>query len=742
MRRWLLGIVCAMVLLTFAHPASAKTVIKQDGCDITVTVTMAFYGEGVKRELIDGWVKDAEKVWNGPDGAQLYGDCECKVKFIFKKLIVSNADACPKGAHCIKVVKTNPASQHTSHVHAGIKGGLGLDPYPFKDSGSGEWDNEDSGHVIAHEIGHLMGLNDEYFKYTVNFTVGENGSITIHEILITYPWWLEETEARKAKIKKKLEDWYAPSDTIDLDIGKIINEIYNLKMGPDGTYIPDEPEPEPDDKSQTQEDSDLQPGTAKDSIMGDDYYTGKPKKEHLEWIVKENGLDCPISCCCGNGKIDTVVGEHCDVAMDPHNCPSLLPICDKDCKCRSKSVFTTSTSGLATTTTLGGYGGSTTTLSGYGGSTTTLSGTGGSTTTLAGTTGAGGDTTPSSSTTSTTIKPKCSTNADCGEITNKRICKDGDVYTVKTSPRCKSPGTESASCISTLKTTKTQDCDPDRCVGGECVKDGPSTTIPSAGGCCDCSLPYGCASGPSIDDGDCDDACYPYDGVFVPSAICSLDTGNCEVVTTTSSTTSTTIDERIVTTSTQATTTTVVTYTCSGDLFSSDNCDGSCSSCETCEQYQQTTCYYCDKIGTCTSDSECPSYHSCTECQCVTDCSGYCGSVGYGFSNSPGVGSSSDCASQGDSSSALGQLISELGESCYATCGKGYFMTGISNTCCSSGIFLISYWYSSPGTSHRKCIAISCSVAVSPAFNWITALAIRPRTSSGTPTTTTAATLG
>lgn len=75
-------------------------------------------------------------------------------------------------------------------------------------------------------------------------------------------------------------------------------------------------------------------------------------------------------------------------------------------------------------------------------------------------------------------------------------------------------------------------------------------------------------------------------------------------------------------------------------------------------------------------------YHNCVQCQWITDCSGYCGSVGEGFSNTPGVGTANDCAQQGNPGSALAQLIEELSATCYATCGKGWFLDGISDTCC------------------------------------------------------------
>ncbi|GAG17458.1 unnamed protein product, partial [marine sediment metagenome] len=44
--------------------------------------------------------------------------------------------------------------------------------------------------------------------------------------------------------------------------------------------------------------------------------------------------------------------------------------------------------------------------------------------------------------------------------------------------------------------------------------------------------------------------------------------------------------------------------------------------------------------------------------------------------------SGNDCAGEGNPNSVLAQEISELSESCYAVCGKGYFLGGLSDNCC------------------------------------------------------------
>ncbi|MBU0761696.1 MAG: hypothetical protein KKD39_01610 [Candidatus Altiarchaeota archaeon] len=49
----------------------------------------------------------------------------------------------------------------------------------------------------------------------------------------------------------------------------------------------------------------------------------------------------------------------------------------------------------------------------------------------------------------TTAPPQiaCSTNSDCGERREERICKDGDVYLQSISPYCRTPGSPQSECI-------------------------------------------------------------------------------------------------------------------------------------------------------------------------------------------------------------------------------------------------------------------------------------------------------
>jgi hypothetical protein len=174
---------------------------------------------------------------------------------------------------------------------------------------------------------------------------------------------------------------------------------------------------------------------------------------------------------------------------------------------------------------------------------------------------------------------------------------------------------------------------------------------------------------------------------------------------------------------------------CGQSLYETDDCDSACElECEVCRQYQGYPCYECAKrectqiqssktlysltqcqsncpadTGLCVksaecghcyyckafecgngvlepgeqceSDSQCPDYHTCNNCQCITDCGSYCASVGQGFTNYAGIQDSTGCGG-GDGTGSKLQQVMGAPETCYAKCGRGYFMDGLSDTCC------------------------------------------------------------
>jgi len=540
----------------------ATTTITTTGCESLLIVKLAFWGPGVNQSVMEGWERDAENLWNGPRASQLYGECKCKLKFDFQMQIVANAAACPADAHCIEVKRVGPAGSHRPYVVPG--GDIDRDFFdgPYDGRRTGQFSERTNGLTAAHEIGHLMGLPDEYFEFDANYTVHANGSITLHGAWITYPRREVADEVYGEKIRDILQRRVAS--------GRIRRGISNF----------------------THHDG-LTPGASNNSIMGQEPgFAWVAEKYLIDKITGRRRVICPDRCCCGNGVFDAGK-EECEKSATPTGCSETKPKCSEECKC--EPLPTTST--MATTITMGGG-------IATGGGEGEVTGTGGASP-------------------STTIKPKCMASSDCGKATVKRICKGSDVYEQKSTPTCNSPGTPQAECVAKLKDTLAEDCGEDYCVNGECVRT-TTTTLPQPGGCCDCPAPLGCASGPLIDAGDCPVACNPYQGVFIDNAICSLVTGNCEPVQ--AAATTTTLRDYVPTTTlrtceqrgyygsqsscqgachspsyctygeaTRCWHCNQVTVECGQGLHISSNCDGQCDSGkgEQCILYQGGPCYYC-----------------------------------------------------------------------------------------------------------------------------------------------------
>lgn len=130
-------------------------------CDYTITVTAVFHGTGATDTLIANWETETEEIWNGEDGYRVWGGGCCTVKFDFDFSLLAPGEQPPEDAHVIEVKAV--AGSHTSWV------GTPLPTPGSTETTTGEWDNLDSGPVVAHEIGHLMGLDDEYHYHNGNY---------------------------------------------------------------------------------------------------------------------------------------------------------------------------------------------------------------------------------------------------------------------------------------------------------------------------------------------------------------------------------------------------------------------------------------------------------------------------------------------------------------------------------------------------------------------------------------------
>jgi hypothetical protein len=130
-------------------PALDITVTQGTGnerCVIRITLNLQFRGGGATQALVDSWVPAILAMWNNQLSTNL-----CVIQLTVNTKVGGDPD--PNYAQ-ITVVDVPPGGRHRSNMtlgHSGVANDL-----------VGEWDNADSGAHVAHELGHALGVDDEY----------------------------------------------------------------------------------------------------------------------------------------------------------------------------------------------------------------------------------------------------------------------------------------------------------------------------------------------------------------------------------------------------------------------------------------------------------------------------------------------------------------------------------------------------------------------------------------------------
>ena len=168
--------------LALALPAMAETSCESKDCGITITIKMAFTGEGATDARVQAWTEEIKNVWN--DDWE-YGACDCPITFAIE---TKKVDSCPEsGFHCVTVgtglvIDENGRAYVAYMDKVAAKGesigGSWSGPYtsrPIPSGGitfGGETYTPSEGETFkdaAHEAGHAMGLDDEYDAAAGNY---------------------------------------------------------------------------------------------------------------------------------------------------------------------------------------------------------------------------------------------------------------------------------------------------------------------------------------------------------------------------------------------------------------------------------------------------------------------------------------------------------------------------------------------------------------------------------------------
>lgn len=192
-------------------------------CEYKVTVKIAFHGDGASQTQIDSWETQAEEIWNGSEGSRGWGgegdekDC-CTVEFDFVFEIVTDGNF-PEDAHVVEIKKVDAA--HTSFVNTPL-------PTPGStETTTGEFDSLDNGAVVAHELGHFMGLDDEYHYDEDGNYVNDNEQDEDPQSIMAQTWG--DVSALPEHVDKIMSD---AEIECDCDYSITITPIYDINISP------------------------------------------------------------------------------------------------------------------------------------------------------------------------------------------------------------------------------------------------------------------------------------------------------------------------------------------------------------------------------------------------------------------------------------------------------------------------------------------------------------------------------
>ncbi|MBD3360060.1 MAG: hypothetical protein GF365_05150 [Candidatus Buchananbacteria bacterium] len=150
------------ILFFYPQQLNAKTIItEKDGCFYEIKVKIVFdfqyqLSQSETEKILTDWRKAMSGVWNGVFGSTILND-QCFVYYDFELVEMGKGKICNDYPefHCISVID----DQFNSRNH--LADATIVKANSFQNSW-GEWTNQIEPLIAAHEVGHMMGLSDEY----------------------------------------------------------------------------------------------------------------------------------------------------------------------------------------------------------------------------------------------------------------------------------------------------------------------------------------------------------------------------------------------------------------------------------------------------------------------------------------------------------------------------------------------------------------------------------------------------
>ncbi|MBD3210748.1 hypothetical protein GF318_05185 [Candidatus Micrarchaeota archaeon] len=283
-----------LVLSSVVFPTTEVTV---DDCSITVDVKVGFAGDGASDEFIKKFEDGVKKIWQGKDFT--YGDCECPVEIKLETKKFVTCYQAGKDYHCFDVQETD------GFYYSYVRHTLYSDRSFWRDgkmrAARGNVSTSNTGNILAHEFGHLMGLKDEYYYVYYYFYVNEDGTVASGPHAV------------------KTSEWNGKKDDIQDNAPEGAKVVLARKKDGTNHYVK------------------YQDGVPTDSIMLNIDGTPKAYQHHIDAIVGGAGIECPDECCCGNGRVELGKGEECDYKASPEGCMEGEK-CTNDCVCEIEEL--------------------------------------------------------------------------------------------------------------------------------------------------------------------------------------------------------------------------------------------------------------------------------------------------------------------------------------------------------------------------------------------------------------------